>query len=575
MTVINGFVVVLMLVLLIYSFYRFIKKKSILMIIPISAQIFSFVIAGLCFLYNVETLQLLEACFIAMGVLPPVVFLIVDYRRMVKNIKSCGIFKGFVDRPEKIIQTERCLPPQGINEHAGEKQIQEILNDIKSLPEDIKRNIKKCLTHANILIAEANLEESFYIYETLSKVIGSSFMLYYNTAGLMLKMEKYEGSIELYRKALELSPDDKISRRDIYYNMGNAYYMLGKYENAARSYEKAIDLNKGYQKALENLAFTYVRIGEKDKGIELLSRTAVDGANYRSHLISGRLLYEAGNYEESERELKKCVKIKPYSAEAMRELGKALLKQGKNEAALSAFEKTLAVEPDNYSAVINKANIYGKTGIWDKAASSYREAIRIKPDSFIAYYNLAISLQECGSNEEAIEAFKLAIRINPDFIDAYNNLGIALSIAERHEEALEVYEEGIRRNSNEFSLFFNMGMNLFDAGKYAQAAAAYRDALEIKPDELEIYYYLGAALTELRRYNDAIDAYKSALKIKPEDGELHYGLAAIYAMLGRYDIAGDNLKCAIELKSEVRLDAMRNKAFDGMRGRSDFKEMIS
>ena len=120
-----------------------------------------------------------------------------------------------------------------------------------------------------------------------------------------------------------------------------------------------------------------------------------------------------------------------------------------------------------------------------------------------------------------------------------------------------------------------MNSAFFSIWVYAQAAAAYRDALEIKPDELEIYYYLGAALTELRRYNDAIDAYKSALKIKPEDGELHYGLAAIYAMLGRYDIAGDNLKCAIELKSEVRLDAMRNKAFDGMRGRSDFKEMIS
>ncbi|MEN6315312.1 MAG: tetratricopeptide repeat protein [Clostridiaceae bacterium] len=575
MTVINSFIIVLVLLLLIYSLYRLFRKKSLLMVIPACAQVFSLVIAILSLIHDVEVPQYIELAYILLGILPPSVFLFIDYVRMIRKVKSRGIYEGLVEQPAKTAPVPACLPPEGINEPAKEKQIQDVMKDLKNLPDDIQKNVRKCLGHAHALLGENDLAGPYYIYSTCAKIAGSSYMLYYNWACICYRLKKYEEVLENCKKALELLNGTVSEQQDILYNMGNAYYMLDNYGSAARSFEKVLEVNGENVQSVENLAFTYVHMGEKEKGIELLSNTKADPGNFRAHFISGRLLHEAGEYARAEEELRKSARLRPDSIEVLEELGRVLMKQEKNEAALEVFDEILKLAPDHYNTWSNKAHVNSKLGSWKEAAASYKEAVRIRPDSSISYYNMAIALQECGNSKAAADAFKSAIRINPGFVAAYNNLGITLSLAGRYEEALEVYEEGIKRNPHDFSLFFNMGMSLFETGKHMEAAAAYRDALDLKPDELEIYYYLGAALTEIRHYNDAIEAYKSALDIKPTDGELHYNIAAIYAMLGRYDIAVENLKHAIELDSEVRSDIMQNRAFDGMRSRNDFKEMIS
>jgi hypothetical protein len=41
------------------------------------------------------------------------------------------------------------------------------------------------------------------------------------------------------------------------------------------------------------------------------------------------------------------------------------------------------------------------------------------------------------------------------------------------------------------------------------------------------------------------------------------------------DIAMDNLKKAIELNSGFKADAKSNRAFDGLRNKQEFKELVS
>ncbi len=575
MSVVNGFIIAFMFFLLVYMFYRLFVKKNLLLLIPICAQIFSLAIAILSFVNNVEALQAIQAAYILLGILPAVIFLITDYVRMIGKVKSQGVFEGLVEQPVLPDTNTAWLPAEGINKLAGAKQLSDIMKSLKDLPDDMQRNFKKCLSNANLLLDEENYTGSFYIYDTLSKTADCSYMLYYNTAGICYLQKRYDEALKGYKRALEISGHTAAEQQDIYYNMGNTYYMLGRPDKAAGSFEKAIELNPGYLDAIENLAFSYVQLGDTDHAIELLRNCVVQEGNGRTHFISGKLLHEAGRYFDAEEELQKCIKAQPGSIEAREELGKVLLKQNKQEDALKAFDDILRLDAGNYSAWCNKGKTLSVLSRWKEAASCYKEAVKIKPDCSTSYYNMAVALDECGNRKAAVEAYHTAIRLCPDLTEAYNNLGITLSLMGRFEDALEVYHEGISRNPQDFSLFFNMGMNLFETGRYMEAAAAYRNALDIKPGELEIYYYLGAALTEMRYYNDAIDAYRSALKIKPSDGELHYNIAAIYAMLGRYDIAGENLKRAIELNEEVRRDVIENRAFDGMRSRNDYRDMMS
>lgn len=576
MSVVNGSLIILMLFLLLYTVYRLFRRKSILMTIPICAQIFALAIAVLSFVNDVEALTYIEAVFVLFGLVIPLVFLTQDYLLMIKRIKRTGSYEGLVEKVDVWNTTASSLPIEGINSLAGDIQINSILRDLQSLPKDIQKNIRKQLNYANTLNKQKGYIGPYYIYETVSKIIDTSFMLYYNLGCICYRLNKYEEALDGFKRSLELSKDAEDEyKRDIYYNIANTYFMLGKYYEAAKSYEIVLQLFGDDLKTIENLSFTYVRNAEIERGIDLLMKTPVNNDTYRAHFISGKLLYEAERYIESEEEFRKCIVLNTRLIEPKAELAIVLTKLKKLEAAIDIYNEILSIDPDNYEAWNNKSKLCTSLNRWAEAAEGYREAVRLKPDNSKNYYNYAVALEESGKTEASIEAYKKAINISPDFAEAYNNLGIALSVMGKTHEALEVYEAGIKKNKNDFKLYFNMGMNHFEAHRYSEASKAYKKALEIRPGELETYYYLGAALTEMRYYNDAIDAYKKALDIKPSDWELYYSIAAIYAMLGRYDISLENLKKAIELNSGICDDIVENRAFDGMRGRNDFKEIVA
>jgi tetratricopeptide (TPR) repeat protein len=574
MSFVNGFLIILMLLLLFYSLYRSVKKRSLLMLIPVCLQIFAAVIAAMSFFHNVEALPAVEAVYIMLGIIPPSAILICDYICMTRKIRLNGTFNGLVEKVPAGYD-ELSFPREGINDIEKMKQTSEIIDELKYLPEELHANFRKCIIRAKKLLNGQDPTGAAVMYETLSKAAGSSYALYYNYACVCYRHGKYEEALNAYKNSLNLYNGDDAGKRPIYYNLGNSSYMLGRYEKAAAYYEKSLGLSPDDPKTLENLSYTYVRMGEADKGIGVLKRIPMDEGRYRPHYVWGRLFSEAARFTEAEEELKKAVKLDPDVIEAREELGKVLIKLGKNDEAISVYNDILLLDPDNFSSWYNMAAAHVRAKRWKDAAKCFREAVRIRPDSHKSYYNLAMALEESGDRESSIKAYQKSIELQPDFADAYNNLGILLTFEGRREEALEVYEEGIRRSPGDYSLHLNMGICLLEEGRNREAAAAFRNALDIKPDELEIYYYLGAALIEMRHFNDAIDAYTSALKIKPADGEIQYHLASVYAMLGRYDIAGENLKRAIELDRSILEDLKVNSAFDGMRGRADFKKMIS
>ncbi len=575
MSVTNGYLIVWMFLLLIYSLYRLFKKKNLLMVIPICAQIFSMAIAVMCFIYDVDAEQYVQACYILLGILPSTIFILMDYYSMVRKIKNQGVYNGLIEPSSKKETLSVSLPPEGINDLKHEIPLQKLMSDLNSLPEEVQKRIKKCLVQSNAMYDEDDYKSRLVLYEALSKVVPESYMLRYNCGFLCSKLKDHEKALEYFTKAADLKKEKDDALANIFYNIGNVYYVLKKYDKAVQYFEKSHDLNPGDIHTTENLAFSYVRYGERNKGIEILEGTPLEDGSYRAHFVNGKLLCEAEKYSEAEEEFKKSINIRPSSVEAREEYARTLIIQGKPDKALVMYSEILKLDKNCYSAWYSMGNILTGLSKWKDAAESYARAVEIKPESYKAFYNLGIALEEIGKRKEAIEAYKKSIEICPDFIEAYNNLGVALSLSGSCGEALEVYREAIKTAPSDSRLYFNMGMCLYEMEKYSDSVAAFRDALEINPDELEIYYYLASAFIELRHYNDAIDAYRAAIKIKPSDSELHYSIATVYSMLGRYDIAEENLKQAILLNGEIRCDAIKNKAFDGMRNRKEFKEMVS
>jgi tetratricopeptide (TPR) repeat protein len=258
-----------------------------------------------------------------------------------------------------------------------------------------------------------------------------------------------------------------------------------------------------------------------------------------------------------------------------------MTKKAKEQGAIKGIVEPLEKLPyakgksRDYIYYYNHGMALYRSGKKEAAIKHFKRAIKLEPENYRSYYNMAVALEETGRLHEAEIAFKKVIDIKPDFVEAYNNLGILFATNKKYNDALVVYNEGLKKNPREYSLCFNIGITLSEMGRYLHAVDAYRSALEIKPQELGVYYHLGAALMQLRRYEDAIEVYKKALKIKPANSEMFYSLATVYSLLRKHDIAIDNLKKAVELDEQLKKEAKLDRAFDAVRMRLEFKQVVS
>ena len=575
MSVINGFIIVVMLLLIAYMGYRLFMKRRLLVLLSLCAQLFALLLAVLSFINDIQALDMIQACFLLLGIVIPCCFLVSDYIQMLDKVKKKGLYEGFIQPDPRETGHLKDLTDSvsRVNPIIKEMPVAEIVKDLTVNNDEIIKNIKKSLNHAQSFLSKKDFSGAFEIYNTLIKIIANCSGLFFNHGNICYNLGYYSDAALYYSKAVET---DEAHQYSTFYNLGNSQFQLKKFIQALESYNKALELKPDFTDAQENIALTMLGMGEPEKAFEYYRQIIrQDDGNLKAHYVLGKLFSDTGNYVEAEQEIVKCLKLDPVNINCFAELGRLRAKQGKLKEAVEAYEGIIRLVPENYNGYYSKASLLYKLGKKKEAVEYFSKVIELKPDNYRSYYNMAVALDELGDKDEAIEAFRNTIRIKPDFIDAYNNLGVLLSTMNKPDEAISVYEAGISRNPEDHSLFLNMGITLFEAGKFRDAVTAFKTALELKPEELEIYYYLGSALTESRLYNDALEAYKLALKIKPEDSEVFYNLATVYSLLGRYDIATDNLKKAVELKEDFRSDARTNRAFDGMRGKSAFKKMVS
>lgn len=609
MSVILGFIIAVMSLLLIYMAYRLFLRRKVIMLISLCLQIVAVTIAILAFVGNVETNNFVESIFITFGVAVPCIFFVIDYTRMMKKIREQGVYEGFVEAAAAIEDDDGTveISHKSICPIIKEIQVADLIKDMDLNKEDILKNIRKSLNLAQASIKNNDYDSAYDIYGTLVRLINNSSSLFYNYANTCYCMELYSEALQNYRKVVEinektireinsdeeiLSVDKKFSRDTqkesktekeilfeqykVYYNMGNSCFKLGRYEQALENYEKALGLNPDMENVNENIARTLIALEKSDEALEFFQKIVnKDSENSSVHFVMAKIYEETKSYKPAISELQKCVELNPLFYEAYEELAKLYVKTADFQNALEVYRKIIDQNPENYKACYNLGTTLYRMDKKEEAVDMFRKVIELNPESYQSYFNLAVALDELGEKDEAIDSFKRVIDIKADFIEGYNNLGILLSTEGRHMEALNIYITGLKKNPEEYSLYYNMGITLSEMGRYLEAVDAYRSALEIKSDEHEIMLHLGSALAEIKKYSEAADVYRKALKIKTDDSSLYYNLSEVCSLQKKKDAAIDNLKKAVALDKGLKKKIKYNAAFDYIRNMPEFKELIS
>jgi len=281
--------------------------------------------------------------------------------------------------------------------------------------------------------------------------------------GKMLQQEKkYKESIDCFKKALHIDPDNS----EALYHLGDNYYNLGDYSGAEKAFKKAIAISPEFAKPYSGLGLVYYNQKLFDQAHTCFTKAVeLDNTLVETHYNLGLIAYIRGDYQEAE----------------------------------NAFKKTIHIKSDHDRAINNLGLLYRKKGFLQEALHAFDKAIHINPDNYMAYNNLGIIYQESGIPDRAELAFSKSLEMNPGYVDARNNLGLLFYRQNRLNEAEAVFKETVGMAPNHAEAHYNLGLVYGKQKKPEQAIREWQKVLEIDPNHARAHNNIKVAQKMLQQ----------------------------------------------------------------------------
>ena len=154
---------------------------------------------------------------------------------------------------------------------------------------------------------------------------------------------------------------------------------------------------------------------------------------------AGVASYARGDVAGSIAQFTDAVAASPTDAQALNNLGQALVRAGRAREAIPYFDRAIGVNDGSWTYHFNRARAYSELQEWERAIAGYRESARLFPDDYATAFNLGRALQASGNLSGAIVAYERAITLAPGEPDFQLSLAFAYETAQKPAEAVRVY----------------------------------------------------------------------------------------------------------------------------------------
>lgn len=216
--------------------------------------------------------------------------------------------------------------------------------------------------------------------------------------------------------------------------------------------------------------------------------------------------------------------LDPRSADAVYNLGLALLHNNQAQAALDALDKHPAETADYFALrgiVLNALNRE------PEAVKPLRRAVALDPNNPDSLYDLAVTLAKTGADAEASALLNQGRRRFPKVAKIHAASGMMLYAAGQNDQAVQAYEEAVRLEPDAADLFAALG-DAYDAtGKLAKAEGAYARSLRIEPANVECQVKYGRNQIKLQNAGKAEAAFRRALALDAHNADAHFELGKL------------------------------------------------
>ena len=215
---------------------------------------------------------------------------------------------------------------------------------------------------------------------------------------------------------------------------GMANERTGNYPGAVRLYRRGLELEPDNVELLNAIGFSLFQQGKSQEAVvELEKALAIDPKHWKSHNNMALASIDLGELEVAEAHYRESLAIEPQPA-IYNDLGFVLERLGMPEDATAAYRKALELDPASASAHYNLGSSLARSGNYAEAEKHLRTALESSPNTQ-TYTGLGIVLRQQGRMDQAVASLQAAIEADPNNAIAHRELAEALTSLGRMDEA--------------------------------------------------------------------------------------------------------------------------------------------
>lgn len=225
----------------------------------------------------------------------------------------------------------------------------------------------------------------------------------------------------------------------------------------------------------------------------------------------------------------------PRNARAYNNLGRLLLDAGRFDEAHAYLEQSLQLDPLRPNVHFNLGLSYARRGLYADAAQSFSAAVMLQPDNAKFHYNLGLAFQNTGKTEAARQAYEAAHILDRELTEPALNLAAIAYHENRYDEAQHILQNLARQEPSNPKIFLYLSLVRQAQGHLDEALKDLENGLQLEPQDFELRRQKAALLIRLHKPVEARLILQSLHEERPHDSQVTFWLATLKSANGHED----------------------------------------
>ncbi len=250
------------------------------------------------------------------------------------------------------------------------------------------------------------------------------------------------------------------------------------------------------------------------------------------HVERAHELYEAGRWDEAEKELRQALARNPFQAEWHFNLALTLEAAGRFRDAADSYKKSFELGTgDAQTAILVGLNSL-RAGDPEGSLPWLERAAELDGSRVDALIYKIEALTQIGKHEQAEVTFYLAQQVDPESAELYAAMAESLLARDLHDKAVWCLREAARLDPELPRVEAKLAEAYARTGRLERARQLYLRELRRDPGSIDTLLDLGELLVEMNRDAEASEKFRRVLELEPDNADAHFNLGRLAAKLG-------------------------------------------